>query len=107
MAASGSDIWRELQESEAQLARLRRMQARLEAGSLVGRCGARRHKDGLPCRVKLEPGRKRCRVHGGWSTGPRTPEGKERSRIAAREALERRWARWQVQRALAVSGIRH
>jgi hypothetical protein len=24
----------------------------------------------------------RCRLHGGLSTGPRTPEGRERSRIA-------------------------
>ena len=25
----------------------------------------------------------RCRMHGGMSTGPRTPEGKERSRMAS------------------------
>ncbi|MGY1408362.1 HGGxSTG domain-containing protein [Luteimonas sp. A611] len=40
------------------------------------RCGAKRHRDGKPCRAMSEPGKKRCRFHGGKSTGPRTPEGK-------------------------------
>lgn len=39
-------------------------------------CGARRHRDGQPCRAKCEPGKRRCKWHGGCSTGPRTPEGK-------------------------------
>ena len=39
-------------------------------------CGARRHRDGQPCQAKSEPGKLRCRFHGGSSTGPRTPEGK-------------------------------
>lgn len=42
-------------------------------------CGARRHRDGQPCRASCEPGRRRCRFHGGRSTGPRTPEGKARA----------------------------
>lgn len=42
-------------------------------------CGARRHRDGQPCRAKSEPGKRRCRFHGGRSTGPRTPEGKARA----------------------------
>lgn len=41
-------------------------------------CGAKRHRDGEPCRAKSEPGKRRCRFHGGRSTGPRTPEGKAR-----------------------------
>jgi len=40
------------------------------------RCGARRHRDGQPCRGLSEPGKRRCKFHGGRSTGPRTPEGK-------------------------------
>jgi hypothetical protein len=51
------------------------------------RCGARTRK-GLPCLVKVEPAKRRCRFHGGLSTGPRTAEGK--ARIAA--AQRRRWA---------------
>ncbi|MFC7522005.1 HGGxSTG domain-containing protein [Xanthomonas populi] len=47
-------------------------------------CGARRHRDGKPCQAKSEPGKRRCRFHGGRSTGPRTTEGKAR-------ALENLW----------------
>lgn len=54
------------------------------------RCGARTRK-GHPCRARPEPGRTRCRFHGGKSTGPRTPEGK--ARVA--EAQRNRWARWR------------
>lgn len=42
-------------------------------------CGAKRHRDGQPCQAKSEPGKRRCRFHGGRSTGPRTPEGKARA----------------------------
>ncbi len=41
-------------------------------------CGAKRHRDGQPCQAKSEPGKRRCRFHGGMSTGPRTTEGKLR-----------------------------
>jgi hypothetical protein len=50
-----------------------------------GLCGART-RAGYPCRgipvfrPPGTPGRARCRLHGGKSTGPRTPEG--RARIA-------------------------
>ena len=57
-------------------------------------CGAKTRK-GTPCRAKSEPGRRRCRFHGGRSTGAKTPEG--RARIA--EAQRRRWARWRAERA--------
>lgn len=42
-------------------------------------CGATRHRDGKPCQAKSEPGKRRCRFHGGRSTGPRTEAGKARS----------------------------
>lgn len=42
-------------------------------------CGAKRHRDGLPCQTKSEPGKRRCRFHGGRSTGPKTSAGKARS----------------------------
>jgi hypothetical protein len=43
-------------------------------------CGART-RNGTPCRVAaMKNGR--CRMHGGRSTGPRTPEGLERMRAA-------------------------
>ncbi|WP_199268709.1 HGGxSTG domain-containing protein [Cognatiluteimonas profundi] len=42
-------------------------------------CGARRHRDGKPCQAKSQPGKQRCKWHGGCATGPRTPEGKLRA----------------------------
>ena len=52
------------------------------------KCGAR-NRQGEPCAVRVEPGKARCRFHGGLSTGPRTIEG--RARVA--EAQRRRWAK--------------
>lgn len=43
------------------------------------RCGAKNRR-GLPCQCAAMRGKRRCRLHGGLSTGPRTPEGLERLR---------------------------
>src|SRR5215207_9647390 len=67
------------------------------------RCGAR-CRDGQPCRGAAM-GNGRCRMHGGPSTGPRTPEGLERSRksgwkhgyYSAEAKQVRREARQQLQ----------
>jgi hypothetical protein len=49
----------------------------------VPRCGAcTRSRGGQPCRAPAMRGKRRCRLHGGLSTGPRTPEGLARSRRA-------------------------
>ncbi|QEU34293.1 HGGxSTG domain-containing protein [Stenotrophomonas maltophilia] len=45
----------------------------------ANRCGATRHRDGQPCQGKPEPGKRRCRFHGGRSTGPRTEAGKAKA----------------------------
>lgn len=45
------------------------------------RCGART-RGGAPCRGPAVRGKRRCRLHGGASTGPRTAEGLERLRAA-------------------------
>jgi hypothetical protein len=56
---------------------------RLRHGVLGGdpttapRCGAWSRNTGLPCRQAAMPNG-RCRMHGGASTGPRTPEGIQR-----------------------------
>jgi hypothetical protein len=44
------------------------------------RCGAKTRK-GTACQRPALIGKARCRLHGGLSTGPKTPEGK--ARIAA------------------------
>ena len=46
--------------------------------SQAPRCGART-REHQPCRAPAVRGKERCRMHGGRSTGPRTPEGRERS----------------------------
>ena len=51
-------------------------------------CGAKTRK-GSPCRLQSEPGRRRCKYHGGMSTGPRTAEGKRR----ISDAQKKRWKR--------------
>ena len=63
------------------------------------RCGARcRSKAGAPCvapvAVVAGRARNRCRMHGGLSTGPRTPEG--RARVLA--GVRARWERWRASR---------
>ena len=41
-------------------------------------CGAKT-QSGRPCRAKSIPGKRRCKWHGGCSTGPRTTEGRARA----------------------------
>ena len=62
---------------------IERVRARLEAlvrANAAPRCGARSKRTGKPCRAAAPNGR--CKLHGGKSTGPRTPEGLARSRRA-------------------------
>ena len=49
--------------------------------STAPRCGARRKSDGQPCQAPAMANG-RCRLHGGKSTGPRTPEGRARAAAA-------------------------
>src|SRR5215467_8980254 len=63
---------------------IERVRARLEAlvrANAAPRCAARSKRTGKPCRAAAMPNG-RCKLHGGKSTGPRTPEGLERSRRA-------------------------
>lgn len=45
-------------------------------GGLRVPCGGKRRNDGQPCEALSVPGKRRCKWHGGCSTGPRTAEGK-------------------------------
>lgn len=51
-------------------------------------CGAKT-RTGAPCKRQPVPGKKRCRNHGGMSTGPRTIKGRARSLAN----LKLRWKR--------------
>ena len=63
------------------------------------RCGAR-CRDGHPCAAAVVVQRTdegvryaaRCRMHGGLSTGPRTPEGRARALDALARGRARRWS---------------
>jgi hypothetical protein len=48
----------------------------------AARCHAHSKRTGQPCQQPAMKGKARCRLHGGKSTGPRTPEGLARSRKA-------------------------
>jgi len=73
------------------------------------RCGARaRTNGGAPCKAPVVCRRdakgeivlsKRCKLHGGLSTGAKTPEG--RARLV--EAARTRWERWRAARANEVA----
>lgn len=91
-AGGWGDSWCVKADAEAEalfaayLARTKARQAQAAARLRVI-CGAKTRKGGA-CRNKSEPGKRRCKFHGGKSTGAKTPEGK--ARIA--EAQRRRWA---------------
>ena len=54
----------------------------LDKANAVPRCGAKGKRTGQPCRgAAMLNGR--CRMHGGGSTGARTPEGQARCRAAS------------------------
>jgi hypothetical protein len=84
-------------ESQWSMSAMTRFTGRLERRNehYATRCGARTRRDGHPCYWEPEPGKKRCKFHGGRSTGPTTLEGK--ARIAA--AQHRRWERWRAAKA--------
>jgi transcriptional regulator with XRE-family HTH domain len=89
------------------VARTRATQERLTAREKAAQarrrvpCGAVTRK-GVPCRMLSVPGRKRCKLHGGMSTGPRTAAG--RARIA--EARRRRWGKREPLEAGSGSSLR-
>jgi len=74
----------------------------LRNGNRVGdpssaqRCGARTRR-GTACECPAIRGRRRCRLHGGLSTGPRTAEGLARIRQA--NTRHGRYSREQVELA--------
>jgi hypothetical protein len=57
------------------------------------------------CRNWPVHGKKRCRLHGGFSTGPRTPEGKART-IAAMVEGRRRLLEVSARSGLLLAGAR-
>ena len=63
----------------------------IDLAELATKCGART-KTGKPCRRGGLLPSLRCALHGGWSIGPISPEGREAIRKASLERHERRRA---------------
>ena len=59
------------------------------------RCGAKT-RSGTPCAKYPIAGKRRCRLHGGLSSGPKTAEG--RARIAAANTKHGRFKNWRAHR---------
>ena len=60
------------------------------------RCGAKT-RSSMPCAKFPMDGKRRCRLHGGLSTGPKTPEG--RAAISAANTKHGRYKNWREKRA--------
>src|SRR6266568_1137873 len=81
-ATAGDD--RKMNKEPLERESIDRVRARSEAllkANAAPRCGARSKRTGKPCQGAAMPNG-RCKLHGGKSTGPRTPEGLARSRRA-------------------------
>jgi hypothetical protein len=61
--------------------------------------GAKLHRKSGWCRRWPVRGKKRCRLHGGMSTGARTREGKARAFAARSEGLRRWFAKTRAEKA--------
>ena len=59
------------------------------------RCGAKT-RSGTPCAKYPLAGKRRCRLHGGLSTGPKTAAG--RARIAAANTRHGKYVGWRAHR---------
>ena len=67
-------LWKRVAAAETEAERLAEIQA-----FAATRCGAHARTTGQPCRAPRVPGKRRCRMHGGLSTGPKTIEGRRRA----------------------------
>lgn len=97
-ARGEDDAWAEARVEAERLRLARRLEAALARRRVP--CEARTRK-GTPCRALSEPGRRRCRFHGGRSTGPKTEEG--RARLA--EAVRRHQAVRRAEREAPMQGM--
>jgi hypothetical protein len=64
------------------------------------RCQARSKRTGQQCRAPAISGKSKCRSHGGKSTGPKTPEGRQRC-AQARTTHGQQTTSMRIERSLA------
>lgn len=63
-------------------------------------CSAQSKRTGLQCKSPAISGKSKCRFHGGKSTGPKTPEGRQRC-AQARTTHGQQTTSMRVERSLA------
>lgn len=63
-------------------------------------CAAKSKRTGLQCKAPAISGKNKCRFHGGKSTGPKTPEGRQRC-AQARTTHGRETTAMRMERSLA------
>ena len=63
-------------------------------------CSAKSKRTGQQCRAPAIAGKSKCRFHGGKSTGPKTPEGRQRC-AQARTVHGRETTSVRIERSLA------
>lgn len=66
-------------------------------------CGART-RAGTPCKAKTVPGKGKCRLHGGCSTGPTTAEGRAKIAESNRRRAQLRKEQNEVQKNGGTTG---
>lgn len=64
------------------------------------RCQALSKRTGLQCKAPAISGKSKCRFHGGMSTGPKTPEGRQRC-AQARTTHGQQTTSMRIERSLA------
>ena len=67
-------LWKRVAAAESETELLGEVQAFAST-----RCGAHARTTGQPCRAPRVPGKRRCWMHGGLSTGPKSPDGRRRA----------------------------
>jgi len=67
-------------------------------------CSAQSKRTGLQCKAPAISGKSKCRFHGGKSTGPKTPEGRQRC-AQARTAHGRETSTMRTERSLATARL--
>ena len=63
-------------------------------------CSAQSKRTGLQCKAPAISGKAKCRFHGGKSTGPKTPEGRQRC-AQARTTHGQQTTSTRIERSLA------
>lgn len=67
-------------------------------------CGAWSRTRGRPCLWPVVEGRRRCKVHGGATTGPKTVDGKSRVGARTRRTNSLAWCAYHLVNELHASG---